>query len=189
MESGQLHGDTTDGAGFLGALDQEAPRWDDRKNMALVLGAGGAARAIVDALLSRGFASVIVANRTSARAEALVAQLADDRCRALSWVEAKAARGDADLLVNTTSAGMRGQPALDFEIAALPDHAVVNDIVYIPRDTPLLRAAKARNLRTVGGLGMLLHQAVPGFERWFGIRPRVTSDLRALIEADIATQP
>jgi shikimate dehydrogenase len=186
FENGHLCGDTTDGAGFLGALDQDAPDWDRRRDLAIVLGAGGAARAIVDALLQRGFGRIIVANRSPERADLLVRQLRDVRCEAAGFEAAERAAPGADLLVNTTSAGMHGQPELVFDIGALPDHAVVDDIVYIPRRTGLLRGAEGRGLRTVGGLGMLLHQAVPGFEHWFGVKPMVTPALRAIIEADIA---
>lgn len=183
MDGGDVWGDSTDGIGFCGALDQEAPGWDGHKRRAVVVGAGGAARAIVAALVGRGFAEVIVANRTPARAEALTARLGGQPAGldALpSLLEG------ADLLVNTTSAGMHGQPPLEVDVAALPPQAVVDDIVYVPKETPLLRAAAAQGLRTVGGLGMLLHQAAPGFARWFGVTPEVTAELRALIEADIA---
>lgn len=187
FEGDVLVGDNTDGAGFLGALDQEAPDWDKRRrDLAIVLGAGGAARAVADALLTRGFGRLIIANRTLDRADALVRQIRDARCEASGFLGAQAALPRADLLVNTTSAGMLGQPPLDFAVDDLPEHAVVDDIVYVPRVTPLLRAASARGLRTVGGLGMLLHQAAPGFEHWFGMRPKVTPELRAIVEADIA---
>ena len=181
-DGGELWGESTDGSGFLGALDQEAPGWDARLGRAVVIGAGGAARAVVDALVTRGFAEVLVANRTFARAEALTQRLGGTP---LALDALPGATGGADLLVNTTSAGLQGQPSLDVDLAALPSHAVVDDIVYVPRETPLLRDAAARGLRTVGGLGMLLHQAAPGFARWFGIAPEVTPELRALIEADI----
>ena len=182
-EGGELWGDSTDGAGFLGALDQEAPGWDARRGRAVVVGAGGAARAVVDALVARGFAEVLVANRTRGRAESLTKRLggAPMALEALPSV-----LQGVDLLVNTTAAGMHGQPPLDLDLAALPAHAAVDDIVYVPKETPLLRAAAARGLRAVGGLGMLLHQAVPGFARWFGVTPEVTPELRALVEADIA---
>ena len=186
FENGVLTGGNTDGAGFLGALDQEAPGWDKRrKDLAVILGAGGAARAIADALLTRGFGRLVIANRHLERADALVRQIRDARCEASGFYGAQAALLRADLLINTTPAGMAGQPALDLDIRDLPEHAVVNDIVYVPRVTPLLRAAAAQGHRTVGGLGMLLHQAVPGFEKWFGATPEVTDTLRALIEADI----
>ena len=181
-----LWGDSTDGLGFLGALDQEAPAWAERQDLALVLGAGGAAPPIVDSLIGRGFRRVVVANRTLAKAVALAEALG---CAAASLSDVPALLADTDLLVNTTSAGMRGQGALPIDLAALPAHALVDDIVYVPAVTPLLASAKARGLRTVGGLGMLLHQAAPGFARWFGVTPEVTSTLRALVEADIATTP
>lgn len=181
-DGGELWGDSTDGAGFLGALDQEAPGWDLRLGRAVVIGAGGAARAVVAALVARGFAEVIVANRTHERAEALTLRLGG---RPVSLDAVQDELVGADLLVNTTAAGMHGQPPLDLDLAALPPHAVVDDIVYVPKETPLLAAARARGLRTVGGLGMLLHQAAPGFARWFGVTPEVTPALRALVEADI----
>ena len=183
MDGGELWGDSTDGAGFLGALDQEALGWDGRRRRAVVIGAGGAARAVVAALVARGFAKVIVANRTFARAEALTQRLGGTPAT-LDAVPGEL--DEADLLVNTTAAGMLGQPPLDLDLAALPPHAVVDDIVYVPRETPLLHAAAARGLRAVGGLGMLLHQAAPGFARWFGVMPEVTPVLRTLVEADIS---
>ncbi len=185
--AGALCGDNTDGTGFLAALDEEAPGWGVRRGEAVVLGAGGAARAIVDALVTRGFSRITVANRSPGRAADLIRSIGSPPAsQAGTWAEALKASASADLLVNTTPAGMTGHPDLAFSIKALPSHAVVNDIVYVPRETPLLRAAAARGLRTVGGLGMLLHQAVPGFERWFGTRPSVTAGLRAAVEADIA---
>ncbi len=183
LERGEIWGDTTDGAGFLGALDAEAAGWDGRRDRAVVIGAGGAARAIVAALHDRGFSQVHVANRTPDRAADLVAQLGGiaTPLEALPDV-----LPGADLLVNTTAAGMAGQPALGLDVSALPPHAVVDDIVYVPQRTPLLVAAADRGLRAVGGLGMLLHQAAPGFARWFGVEPIVTPGLRALVEADLA---
>ena len=182
-DRGVLHGDSTDGLGFLDALDAEAPGWDERRDRAVVLGAGGAARAVVDALRERGFADIVVANRTVARAEALTATLGG---RTVALEAVPDLLGGTDLVANTTSAGMVGHPPLDLDLRDLPAHAVVDDIVYVPAVTPLLQEARARGLRTVGGLGMLLHQAVPGFERWFGRRPAVTPELRARVEADIA---
>lgn len=183
FEGETLCGDSTDGLGFVAALDQEAPGWDVKKDLAIVLGAGGAARAVVDAIMRRGFEDVLIASRTRSRSMALARQL---DCL---WTESSPipdVLASASLLVNTTPAGMAGEAPLDLDLAGLPANAVVDDIVYVPRETPLLRAARERGLRTVGGLGMLLHQAVPGFERWFGVRPTVTAELRALIEADIA---
>jgi shikimate dehydrogenase len=176
-----LCGDTTDGIGFLGALDQELPGWDAARGSALIIGAGGAAPPIVDALRSRGFKKITLASRTTSRAEALAAALG---CEAAPLDRLEL--GGVDLLVNASPAGMAGQPALALDLSALPSHAIVDDIVYAPAVTPLLAAARAQGLRHVGGLGMLLHQAAPGFERFFGMRPAVTPELRALVEADVA---
>lgn len=183
IEGGELHGDNTDVAGFLGALDADAPDWDSRLKTAVVLGAGGAARAILHGLKTRGAHTIRLINRSRARAEDLAAQFGG--IDVVDWDRRAGALQDADILVNTTSLGMNGQPPLDIDVSALPASAVVDDIVYVPLETPLLARAKARGLRTVGGLGMLLHQAVPGFERWFGVRPTVTAELRALVEADV----
>lgn len=183
IEGGELHGDNTDVAGFLGALDADAPDWDSRLKTAVVLGAGGAARAILHGLKTRGAHTIRLINRSRARAEDLAAHFGG--IDVVDWDRRAGALQDADILVNTTSLGMNGQPPLDIDVSALPASAVVDDIVYVPLETPLLARAKARGLRTVGGLGMLLHQAVPGFERWFGVRPTVTAELRALVEADV----
>lgn len=183
IESGKLYGDNTDVAGFLGALDADAPHWDSRLKTAVVLGAGGAARAILHGLKTRGAQTIRLINRSRARAEDLAAHFGG--IDVIDWDRRAAALQDADILVNTTSLGMNGQPPLDIDLSELPASAVVDDIVYVPLETPLLAEARARGLRTVGGLGMLLHQAVPGFERWFGVRPDVTAELRALVEADV----
>ncbi|MEJ0092340.1 MAG: shikimate dehydrogenase [Methylocella sp.] len=183
LENGALCGDNTDVEGFLGALDQEAAGWDRPGGTAIVLGAGGAARGIVYGLLLRGL-KVILSNRTVARAEELAAD-ADGNVEVAEWEKLPAALEEADLLVNTTSLGMKGQPPLDIDVSPLPTHAVVNDIVYFPLETALIRQAKMRNLRTVSGLGMLMHQAAPGFARWFGASPSVTPELRRLVEADV----
>lgn len=184
LEDGRLHGDNTDGLGFMNSLDAGLePGWERDVASALVLGAGGAAAAIVAALLDRGF-DVHVANRTLERAEDL-ARFDRRRMRPLPWREAEHALGEVQLVVNTTSLGMAGQPPLALDLAGLPERAIVTDIVYVPLETPLLAAARARGLRTVDGLGMLLHQAVPGFARWFGVTPQVTPDLRALVVADL----
>tara|TARA_R110002020_G_scaffold36611_1_gene110290 strand:- start:2101 stop:2940 length:840 start_codon:yes stop_codon:yes gene_type:complete len=174
----RLMGDNTDGYGFLANLDQRLPGWSDAPGTALVLGAGGAARAVIYGLSTRGF-RVVIANRTEARAAELAAQF--DGAEACDWATAMAPGPDVALVVNTTSLGMSGNPNLPIDLAGLGPASVVTDIVYTPIETGLLKQAAARGLRTVDGLGMLLHQAVPGFERWFGGRPQVSDDLRALV--------
>ncbi|MDO9426940.1 MAG: shikimate dehydrogenase [Methylobacterium sp.] len=183
---GRLWGDNTDAPGFIAHLDQSlGADWPERTGgTALVLGAGGAARAIVVGLLDRGLARIRVANRTHARAEALVA-LDPRRVAALDWADLPAALSGTGLLVNTTSLGMTGHGALDLDLTPLPATASVADIVYVPLETPLLAAARARGLAAVDGLGMLLHQAVPGFSKWFGVEPRVTPALRDRLVADL----
>jgi shikimate dehydrogenase len=185
-EGGELRSTNTDIEGFVSNLDACAPGWD-RIEDALVVGAGGASRAVVFGLIERGIKRVHLANRTVERARALADQFGAS-VHPVAW----GAIGDllprAGLLVNTTSLGMHGQPALGLDAGLLPSHAVVADLVYVPLQTPLLAAARARGLRTADGLGMLLHQAVRGFELWFGRRPQVTSELRDLVEADL-TKP
>ncbi len=183
LDDGQLVGDNTDVYGFLANLDEGAPGWDGGSHAA-VIGAGGAARAVLKGLIDRGFTGIRLANRTVSKAQGL-AEAFGPAVQPVAWAERGAMLDGCALLVNTTSLGMEGSPALDIDLAALPDDAVVTDIVYVPLQTPLLRAAEARGLRTVDGLGMLLHQAVPGFARWFGVRPEVTPELRARIVADI----
>jgi shikimate dehydrogenase len=183
-EGGELWGDNTDAEGFLGCLDEAAPDWRGQTRSALVLGAGGAARAVVHALRSIGVERVKIANRTVDRARALAAA-AGPGAGSCAWSEAGAALREVDLLVNTTSLGMAGQPGLELDLSRLAPRAIVADIVYVPLRTPLLDDAERRGHRVAGGLGMLLHQAAPGFERWFGVRPRVTPELRALVEADV----
>jgi shikimate dehydrogenase len=180
---GELCSTNTDVEGFLNNLDTSAPGWD-RTAEVLVLGAGGAARAAVFGLLERGIKRVHLANRTKARADALADQFGDD-VHAVAWDAVGDLLPRAKLLVNTTSLGMHGQPPLEIDIGKLPADAVVNDLVYVPLLTPLLAASRVRGLKTADGLGMLLHQAVRGFELWFGQRPEVTSELRALVEADL----
>jgi shikimate dehydrogenase len=183
FENGELCSTNTDVEGFINNLDACAPGWDKCED-ALVLGAGGSARAVVFGLLDRGIKRVHLANRTLARARSLA-----DLFGAGVVPVALDALGDllprAGLLVNTTSLGMKGQPPLELDIGRLPSHAVVADLVYVPLETPLLAAARDRGLKTADGLGMLLHQAVRGFELWFGRRPEVTAELRALVEADL----
>lgn len=182
-ENGEVVGGNTDAYGFAANLDAGAPGWSDAET-AIVLGAGGAARAIVFALLAAGIADIRIVNRTRERAAAL-AQLFVSGVGANSWSELPGLLPSCHLLVNTTSLGMTGQAPLEVDITRLPAGAVVADIVYAPLETGLLAAARSRGLVAVDGLGMLLHQAVPGFERWFGRRPQVTAGLRAHIVADL----
>ena len=185
LDDGRLRSTNTDVEGFLGALDAAAPGWDENPGTAVVLGAGGAARAVVHGLIERGFGRIDVVNRTLSRAE-VFQDLFGPAIGPTDWRDAPGVLGDAGLLVNATSLGMTGKPALEIDIGALPDDAVVADIVYTPLRTPLLAAAERRGLRTSGGLAMLLHQAVGGFELWFGPRPEVTEALRAIVEAELA---
>jgi shikimate dehydrogenase len=180
---GELCSTNTDVEGFINNLDSSAPGWDSVED-ALVLGAGGSARAVVFGLLERGIKRVHLANRTIERARALSDQFGA-RVLPVTWDAIPDLLPRAGLLVNTTSLGMHGQPALELDVGLLPSHAVVADLVYVPLQTPLLAAARARGLKTADGLGMLLHQAVRGFELWFGRRPEVTAELRSLVEADL----
>ncbi len=183
FEGGRLMAGNTDVLGFLASLDAEAPGWDAGKGRAVVLGAGGAARGVVFGLLQRGFA-VAVVNRSGDKAEGLRRDFGS-RVTVCSPRDLEGRLPDADLLINATSLGMEGQPRLELDLGALSRRALVCDIVYSPLETDMLRRARLKGHRTVGGLGMLLHQAAPGFEHWFGVRPAVTPDLRGLIEADI----
>ncbi|PWC74630.1 shikimate dehydrogenase [Azospirillum sp. TSH64] len=179
-DDGALEGGNTDGFGFIENLRAEQPDWTAEQGPAVVIGAGGAARAVVVALLDAGAPEVRLVNRTRARAEELAADLAAvglGGVTAVDWVSRETALDGASLLVNTTTQGMAGHPALDLSLRALPVSAVVNDIVYVPLETPLLAEAKARGNRVAGGIGMLLHQARPGFKAWFGAEPQVTPDL------------
>jgi len=182
-EGGELRSTNTDIEGFINNLDACAPGWDAGAD-ALVLGACGVARAVVFGLLERGIKRVHLANRTIARSRALADQYGASVVPA-AWETIGDLLPRAGLLVNATSLGMHGQPALELDVGLLPSHAVVADLVYVPLETPLLSAARARGLKTADGLGMLLQQAVRGFELWFGQRPEVTPELRALVEADL----
>jgi shikimate dehydrogenase len=184
LAGGRLVGSNSDPHGFLANLDAAAPAWDSAGGMAIVLGAGGAARAVVWSLLQRELAPVVVVNRTLGRAEQLAAKFGDD-VRPAEWSALPGLLSKAQLLVNATSLGMRGQPPLEVDIGALPAGATVNDLVYAPLETPLLRDVRRRGLAAVSGLGMLLHQAVPGFRKWFGATPEVTGELYALVAADL----
>lgn len=174
---GTLYGDNTDAFGFIENLRAGAPSWRPDSGCALVLGAGGAARAVITALIDAGVTEISLSNRTLARAYD-VAQYIGGNVAVVPWEARDTAAEGVTLLVNTTTLGMAGKAPLEMDIRALADDAVVTDIVYAPLQTPLLASAHARGLTTVDGLGMLLHQARPGFEAWFGVRPEVTADLR-----------
>jgi shikimate dehydrogenase len=179
---GSLEGRNTDAFGFIENL-RAAGGWSAQGRICTVIGAGGAARAIIAALADEGASEIRLVNRTAARAERLAAEFG---IRAVSWDEREAALEGAALLVNTTNQGMHGEPPLDLSLVRLPREALVNDIVYVPLETPLLATARARGNRIVDGLGMLLHQARPGFAAWFGAEPTVTPELRAAVLASYA---
>ncbi|WP_456316078.1 shikimate dehydrogenase [Roseicella aerolata] len=180
FRDGVIEGSNTDGWGFLQNCAEAAPGWTPDAGPVVILGAGGSARAIAAALLDASCPRVVLVNRSPARAEALARALGGP----IEVAESPPLAGAA-MLVNTTSLGMQGQPPLEIDLAPLPAAAVVADIVYVPRETPLLAAARARGLAAVEGLGMLLHQARPGFEAWFGVTPRVDDELRAVVGGDI----
>jgi len=177
QEDGRLFGTNTDGFGFLENLKDHAPNWNASAGPAVVLGAGGAARAILVALQDSGAPEIRLLNRTKARAEKLAQELGGV-IKVYEWENRAKFLAEAEILVNTTSLGMHGQAPLDIDLADLPVRALVNDIVYTPLETNLLISAKQRGNVIVGGLGMLLHQARPGFFSWFGINPKVTDALR-----------
>jgi shikimate dehydrogenase len=183
-DGGELRSTNTDIEGFIHNLDAAAPGWDAAEE-ALVLGAGGSSRAVVFGLIERGIKRVHLANRTIDRARTLADQFGAS-VHPVAWDAIGDLLVEAGLLVNATSLGMHGQPELAIDVSRLPSQAVVADLVYVPLETALLAAARARGLRTADGLGMLLHQAVRGFELWFGQRPQVTPELRELVEADLA---
>jgi shikimate dehydrogenase len=183
-EDGELCASNTDIYGFIANLDAQAPGWDSLCLPAAVLGAGGAARGIIRGLLDRGVPHIRLANRTRERAEALAEEFGA-AVSAFAWESRSDMLTDCGLLVNTTTLGMVRQPPLDIDLASLSRPGVVCDIVYIPLETELLKNARAAGFHIADGLGMLLHQAVPAFEIWFGVRPEVTPELRALIVADI----
>ena len=183
LDGDTLRATNTDVEGFLNNLDTATPGWARGLESAMVLGAGGAARAVVFALIQRDVRRIYVINRTPERAEALRKQFGS-RVYVAKWEEITGLLGGCGLLVNTTVLGMTGEPPLEINLRC-PDSLVVADLVYVPLKTGLLTAARDRGLRTADGLGMLLHQAVRGFELWFGVKPEVTPELRALIEADL----
>ncbi len=184
LEDGKLHASNTDIYGFVTHLNQTAPGWNDKGRPVALLGAGGAARAILYGLLQDGAPRIRLMNRTRKRADELSASY-QNGVTVIDWDKRHEGLEGCGLVVNSTTLGMAGSPALDLSLGALPDDAVVADIVYAPLETPLLASARQKGCRTVDGLGMLLHQAVPGFERWFGIRPEVTPELRDLVVADL----
>lgn len=183
-KGGKLLGANTDVYGFLANLDESASRWSGQTKTALVLGAGGSARAAIHGLLKRSVGNILLANRTPARAEQLTAHFGK-RIAPIAIRDISSRLAETDLLVNTTTLGMRGEPPLEIDLARLKQGAIVYDFIYAPLETPLLAQARRRGHVIVDGLGMLLHQAVPAFERWFGVRPKVTPELRALVVADL----
>ncbi|WP_170345853.1 MULTISPECIES: shikimate dehydrogenase [Ruegeria] len=177
-EDGSIHADNTDGYGFMENLRTGAPDWNAKDGPAVVFGAGGAARAVLQALSDAGVPEILLTNRTRARADHLKEEFGQ-RIRVVDWVQAGNVIENAELVVNTTSLGMQGQPELRVPLDGLQPGAVVTDLVYAPLKTRLLQTAEQAGCTAVDGLGMLLHQAVPGFERWFGVRPEVDADARA----------
>ena len=183
-QAGRLCAGNTDAYGFITNLEAEVPDWNEGRRPVMVLGAGGAARAILHGLLTEGAARILLTNRTRGRAEDLAKEFGPS-VSVVDWVDRGRAFAGCGLLVNATSLGMTGKENLDIDLAALPADAVVADIVYSPLETELLAAARTRGNRSVDGLGMLLYQAVPGFERWFGLRPEVTPELRSHVAATL----
>ncbi len=181
-EDGRIFADNTDGYGFMANLRQGAPDWDPEAGPAAIFGAGGAARAIIVALADAGVPEIILSNRTRPKAEALRADFGP-RIRVVDWVQAGSMLEDATTVINTTSLGMKGAQPFKVPLDALRPDAVVTDIVYNPLRTPFLDAAARMGCVTVDGLGMLLHQGVPGFERWFGHRPEVDDETRRAVLA------
>lgn len=183
LEDGVLKATNTDGYGFAANLDERADGWD-KVGSAVVLGAGGASRAIIQAVRNRGIGEIHVVNRTLSRAQELADRFGE-RVHAHAMDALPEVMQGAGLFINTTSLGMDGEGSITLDFSMLASGAVVTDIVYVPVETPILTQAKAQGIRTVDGLGMLLHQAVPGFEKWFGQRPKVDEALRAMIIADM----
>jgi shikimate dehydrogenase len=186
LEDGQLHATNTDGIGFTANLDARAPGWD-KTETALILGAGGASRAIIQAVRDRGVKTIHLVNRTKERAQELADRFGRDRIAVHGMDAIDALLPDTGLFINTTSLGMDGTAVPEFAFSDLRAGAIVTDIVYVPLVTPILAQAQAQahGVRIVDGLGMLLHQAAPGFSRWFGQMPEVTEELRALVIADM----
>jgi shikimate dehydrogenase len=179
-KDGKIHADNTDSYGFIQNLRQKAPDWDPKAGPAAILGAGGAARAVIAALVEVGVPEILISNRTKARAEKLKADFGK-RLRVVDWVQAGNMLEEAATVINTTSLGMVGKPPLRVPLDGLQKGTLVTDLVYAPLMTHLLNEANEAGCVTVHGLGMLLHQAVPAFERWFGVRPQVTDETRAAV--------
>ena len=180
QNDGRIHADNTDGYGFIENIRQSVPDWNPRTGPAVVFGAGGAARAVIVSLLDVGVPQILLTNRTRNRAEKLREDFGN-RVQVVEWVQAGNVLEDADLVVNTTSLGMTGKTEMRVPLDGLRPGIIVNDLVYTPLRTRFLAEAEERGCRTVDGLGMLLHQAVPGFERWFGKRPAVDENVRAAV--------
>ena len=184
LEDGKLMASNTDVYGFVTHLDETAPGWDGEDRPVCVLGAGGATRAILKGLIDRGFSEIRLTNRTRDRAESLANEFGA-AITVYDWEDRQGALEGCGLLINATSLGMTGSPPLEIDLSPMRAEGVVADIVYAPLETALLRQARERGLKPIDGLGMLLHQAVPGFEKWFGVRPEVTDELRSRIVADL----
>ncbi len=181
---GALRGMNNDGFGYIQGLIDASPDWRADAGPIAVLGAGGAARAVLMALAQRGAKEIRLVNRTQDKAVALAAAFAG-LVRTLPWESRHEALADVAMLVNTTNQGMHGNPPLDIDLRLLPLHALVSDIIYVPLETPLLTQARARGNRTVNGLGMLMNQARPAFQAWFGVLPEISPELRHLMEQSI----
>ncbi len=184
LEDGRLCGTNTDAPGFVASMDEQVPHWRHHLENVLVLGAGGAAKAVIYGLMEAGASKVMICNRTALRAEA-IAGLFGKKIKSEGWERLSMLLPKASLLVNTTSLGMAGQPALELDVKKLPANAIVADIVYAPLQTRLLQETRKAGLAVADGLGMLLHQATFGFSRWFDIKPTVTKDLRDMVAADL----
>jgi shikimate dehydrogenase len=182
-EDGSIFIDNTDGYGFIENIFESVPSWKPEAGPAMVLGAGGAARAIVVGLADAGVPEILLTNRTRARAETLAEEL-DVNIRVIDWEDRSTALSDCAFLTNTTTLGMHGQPDLEIDLTNLSKEALVNDIVYVPLMTDLLKQAQAHGCQIVDGLGMLLHQGRPGFKEWFGTDPKVDADLRDFVLKD-----
>lgn len=185
-DQGMLHADSTDGFGYMSNISAHLPHFSFMGKTVLILGAGGAARAIIGALIESNTAKIMIANRTMARAQAMACEfseryMSETNLVPLAWFEIHDILGQCDAVINTTSLGMSGQPPLEIDLKLLDCHAIVSDIVYAPLETDILKQAKTLGLQSVTGIGMLLHQARPGFERWFGVDPEVDNDLERIV--------